>query len=174
MTKDPSKHRYSTRSQVLKRVLDCIKADKFEDYGELMIFGNQLPASDHVDREALREFLSDLRRYKGLTDSENCASLDGDPTMPTPRGIDRFPKGFRMRLIESLNDNVDTQRQPEPETSHARADALDALDARYASVVAGKLEKFVSRAARLDRIEIREIPSKSARDYFREAHNCYL
>ena len=90
MTKDPSKHRYSTRSQVLKRVLDCIKADKFEDYGELMIFGNQLPASDHVDREALREFLSDLRRYKGLTDSENCAFLDGDRRARDRRAVEKL------------------------------------------------------------------------------------
>jgi hypothetical protein len=50
----------------------------------------------------------------------------------------------------------------------------DSLDSKYAHEVLNRLPKILDRATQLDVISIARMPNKSVRDYFEEAHNCYL
>jgi hypothetical protein len=174
MKKTKSKKCYSSRAPILKRVLDCINADDFEDYGDYIVFGNTDPDTDE-HTEALREFVSDIKKHVGTKESAKRVSLDGVPDFPRMRGIDRLPAGFLRELHGALqSDDFENTVSSLMTPSQIEAGTLDSLDARYASEVVGKLDKIVFRAFTLDPVAIKEIPSKNVREYFKEAHSCYL
>jgi hypothetical protein len=178
MKKKKSKRSFSTRALLMERVLDYINADDFEDYGDFIIFGDPNPLTEKqvVDPVALREFVSDLKRYSGMKESERRVALDGVPAFPKMRGIERLKSDSFPRLCNRFDTEGFQKALFDSVMTPARVEvsAIDSLDARYASEMIGKLHKIVERALAFDPVEINKIPSMPVREYFREAHSCYL
>ena len=174
----PTDEVYSRRARILKRVLDWINQDKFQDLDSWMLFGNRsvytVTDSENGEQEVLCEgnkpedervhqALGDLRVYDGKV-------LDARRTSLSPRS----PKA----VVRGLEDSADIEPGPdwrameEPNPTE-RAEDLDAL---YSSELIGKLDKIVERATSLDphMVDACQIPDPNIRAYFEEAHRCYL
>lgn len=172
---DPSK-----RARLLRRVLDCINANEYDDRGDYVIFGKELdeimdeagiPKREierDPDRVSLRELASDLKTQTGREHAARRTSLDKPPLMKRVRGLDHLSD-------EGIRSLVEYATRPESGVRPAPSEAktIDELDAFYAQEVLAKLPKIVSRAAVLEAVELPGVPDRAGR-YFKEAHRCFL
>jgi hypothetical protein len=176
--------RISKRAQILKRVLKHINAEDFQDFGDYMVFGmesklrREEPAPLTQDRDFMGKFDDAIGRYAGHMLSQERTSLmpASDFTVLVNR-LDALAKGsgskFAVKYVQMWRD-IFTEL-PTQETSDVLPDAqIDALDQHYAEKIIDKLESVVSRASRLQRLELKGIPKRSVQIYFEEAHRCYL
>jgi vacuolar-type H+-ATPase subunit H len=197
-----NKPRKSTRTQILKKVLDCFEKGDWYQGEDYLVFGpralllgtiGKLPESlqailkdeGELEREAeaeadaiLGEITKNIRESEGDMLASQRTSMDATAEPKPLFDIHRYsPQGIEAMLktlegIQQVRDQYEAlvhQGAIEQQDLH-----VDALDARYAREVMGKLEKIVSRVDRLDPFEAGEAPSKSVREYFREVHQCYL
>jgi vacuolar-type H+-ATPase subunit H len=196
------KPRKSRRAQILEKVLDCFEKGDWYQGEDYLVFGprvlllatlGKLPESlqailkdegePEIEAEAeaeaiLREILKNALENEGDMLASQRTSMDAtaepkplfDIHKYSPQGKEALTK--LLQGYERVGDQIKSllhQAGVEQEDPH-----VDALDARYAREVMGKLEKMVSRVDRLDPFEAGELPSKSVREYFREVHHCYL
>lgn len=196
------KPRKSTRAKILEKVLDCFEKGDWYQGEDYLVFGpralllgtiGKLPESlqailkdeGELEREAeaeadaiLGEITKNIRESEGDMLASQRTSMDATAEPKPLFDIHRYsPQGIEAMLktlegIQQVRDQYEAlvhQGAIEQQDLH-----VDALDARYAREVMGKLEKIVSRVDRLDPFEAGEAPSKSVREYFREVHQCYL
>jgi hypothetical protein len=104
--------------------------------------------------------------------------LEGDPIEDLFRRLDKLAAGHS----EAAVDLVGALRHIYPVRSAqggAKPNVLskgqvDALDQHYAEEMLGKLEKVVSRASRLQGLELKTIPRPGVEVHYTEVHRCYL
>ena len=167
----------SQRAQILRKVLDYINYDDFEDEGfyPFMIFGkgafeewlhNPSPyaGQDDIVHQA-RELASDLRRRQGVLRASDRTSVAGPPPAKAPRGTDL------LKAIEQVTGKpVEQTMQRFAETENQRAEAFDQF---YANLLLEKLDDIVKRVSLFEPIEV-QAQNPEVQEYFKEAHNLYL
>jgi hypothetical protein len=168
----------SKRAQILRKVLDYISLDDFEEEGfyPFMIFGKHAfeewlhnPSAyagqdDHVVHQA-RELASDLLRRQGELRASDRTSVAGPPAAKAPRGTDL------LKAIEQVTGKpVEQTMQGFAETEDQRAEAFDQ---HYANLLLEKLDTIVKRVSMFEPIEV-QAQNTEVQEYFKEAHNLYL
>jgi len=162
----PTNEGLSRRAKILKRVLEWVSQDRFQDHDSWMLFGNR-GANTSGEHEELYELsnpeyepgyqmLGNFRVDVGKTFDARRTSLEG--RAPRILGQNILPAGWRA-----------TKEPDSPELA-------EVLDASYSAEVVGKLEKIVDRAISLAPHEVNtdQIQDAGLRAYFEEAHRCYL
>lgn len=177
--------RISKRAHILKRVLKHINAEDFQDFGDYMVFGMEsklrreepapLTAQDWDFKGKVNDAID---RYAGHMLSQERTSLmpASDITVLVSR-LDALAKGsgskFAVKYVQIWRDILTEPHTQE--TSDVLPDAqIDAVNRHYAEEVLDKLEKVVSRASRLQKLELKGIPKRNVQVYFEEALRCYL
>lgn len=179
------------RAEILLDVLDCINRDAYEAFEKYWIFGGSLDDlradAEHPGRgeenndlrqvnalgEALGEMSAEITARMGRRSAMRRTSLD-PPTegKRTLKRLDRLEQLGMGGMANELQRLVDT-----PYTPLATADQdseWDSLDANYAKEVLDRLSQMVHRVTALETLDIRGIPNDRTRQYFEEAHRCYI
>jgi hypothetical protein len=169
--------RFSRRAGILKRVLEWVNQDRFQDHGSWMLLGNKVLATvtgvTGGEREELWELnkpelepgyqtLGDLQVHSGKLLDARRASLERQPPRSVVRGED----------LADLVLGPDWRAMGEPSPTQGAED----LDALYSSELVGKLDRIVERATSLHphKADASQIRDPGTRAYFQEAHRCYL
>jgi hypothetical protein len=161
----PTDEGFSRRARILKRVLQWVNQDRFEDYDSWMLFGNrgadtsgeqeELYERPKPEEEPACQMLGDILVDAGKVVDGRRTSLEGRP--PRILGQDVVPADWR------------TMKERDPLA------VAEALDATYSAEIVGKLETTVSRATLLAPHEVDACQAPAAlRGYFKEVHNCFL
>ncbi len=169
----------SSRAKVLKRVVDYINAQDFEDGRSypFMIFGKrafedwleQPSGEPDSDNQAIRKIASDLKKQRGTAVAYERTSLTPPPSQLL-RGVeDLSPEGLdAIRQLATTGRavaKVDAIRQ--------ESQKIDELDAHYANEVLEKLDGILSRVCDFERFEP-SVRNPKVQKYFEEAHQLYL
>jgi hypothetical protein len=160
----PTDEGFSRRARILKRVLQWVNQDRFEDYDSWMLFGNrgadtsgeqeELYKLSKPEDEPAYEILGDVQRDIGEMSAAKRTSLEPHP----PKILGK----------EAPADWRNKQEPPLP-------DVVEYLDAHYSSELLGKLDKLVERAVLLGPHEVNVSQVHDPiRAYFKEVHNCFL
>jgi len=171
---------FSTRAEILRRVLRHLNDGSYVDSGEQIWFGDglgaPLPSECLDDKEKLlKELGRDASNYLARLEAIERTSLDQehDPSIVSP-------------LLQKFLDDLTAEQRKTRAGEFARtasavrpADSFDkeiteSLDSHYASEVIEKLEDIVCRVSRLGKISTSIIPNKKVQLVFEEAHRCYL
>jgi hypothetical protein len=182
----------SKRSRILRRVLEYINADDFQDLGDHMIFGmeSKLKKEEPTlltagDWEFKAKVDSALDRCIGHVLSQERMSLNPPSANDVLfEKLDELARGcgsrFAVKYIRMWRDlfaEAPTQSKSamlsnsQPVLSDSQ---IEALDQRFAEEMLKRLEKVVSRATGLQKFELERIPERRVQIYFEEAHRCYL
>ena len=179
------KNRISKRARMFKRVLRYINDDDFKDFGDHLVFGmgsksnREQPAPlTGADWEFLTKVSDATRRYAGDVLSQERVSLRGTSNIEDLfRQLDdlaaRERSEFATAAVHAYREMLMGARTQRTFRVLSKGQ-IDAVDQHYAEEILDKLEKVVSRASRLQRLELKEIPKRSLQIYFEEAHRCYL
>ncbi|MBZ5671568.1 MAG: DUF4145 domain-containing protein [Acidobacteriia bacterium] len=173
----PTDEGSSKRAGILKRVLEWVNQDRFEDHDSWMLFGNkavirvtgltdgeteELCERSKPEHEQAYQMSGDLRIYVGKVLDARRTSLNLQPPKAAVRGLENsadMEPGPDWRAREDLDP----------------AEAADYLDAAYSSELIGKLDKIAERAILLGphEVDVSQAPDP-LRGYFKEVHNCFL
>lgn len=175
----PMKPLASSRAVVLRKVLDYINAEDFEDgrFYPFMIFGKQAfedwldqPLGEpDSDNDAIRKIVSDLKTQRGAVVAHERTSL----TAPPPKSL-RGVTDLSPELVDAIRHLVASGRTPAREEEiQSESKKIDQLDAHYAIEVLEKLDGILSRVCDFDPFEPR-IRNPKVQNYFEEAHHLYL
>jgi hypothetical protein len=173
----PTTEEFSKRAGILKRVLDWVNQNRYEDHDSWMLLGSkmvltatdtegeheELEDRDEPEGERVHQALGDLRAYDGKVLDAKRTSLNPRPPKAVVRGLED---------PEEIEPGANWRAMEEPSLTKA----ADGLDAFYASQLIGKLENVVERATSLDphKVDASQIHDPKIRAYFEEAHRCYL
>ena len=175
----PTDGGFSKRARILKRVLDWVNQDRFQDLDSWMLFGNRwvytvtdseggeekevLCEGNKPEDEQVHQALGDLRSYDREVKRCKTDVTESRPPKPVVRGLED---------PADIEPGPDWRATEEPSLTKT----AEGLDAFYASQLIGKLEKVVERATSLDphKVDASQIHDSNIRAYFEEAHRCYL
>ena len=184
------KRRLTKRAQILTEVLGCINRDDYEYFGEYLICGGSfddlIDAATDIGQKSdtegarrggqilqgIREAVSDLPIRRGQRAVQRRTSLHKLSERPVIKGLDRLERVNAGGIADAIRGALDAPQIPET-TSEKLDREMDELDAAFAAEVLGRLPKMVDLAARLDEVDLPNVP-QSTRTYFYEAHRCYL
>ncbi len=186
----------------MERVLDCFEKDDWYQGKDYLVFGpgalalgtlGKLPESSGgilrdeglsgADLEA-RDILGEILKTIGLKEGDRLStqrtSMDGTADAKPLFEIAKY-SGEGIAAFRNLMEAIYQSREQfeafveehQSELEQVDPDS-DAMGARYAREVVGKIAKIVSRVSVLDPFETGKVASKSVRDYFIEVHHCYL
>ena len=162
----------------MRRVLEWVNQDRFQDHDSWMLFGNRLLWSITDSAGGEREELSERNK----PEHEPAYQMSGDLQVHVGKvldakrtSLDRQPPKAAVRGLE---DSADMEPGPDWRTKEESdpAEVAEDLDAHYSLQIIGKLDKIVDRATSLDphKVDASQIPDPNIRAYFEEAHRCYL
>lgn len=178
------KNASSERIQILKRVLRDLYSNDFREIGEQIVFGTDCEIIAHGLKTPSNG------RYKELVDSEiqrfyagrlslERTSLEAIPDLdallqcldaiPQPEGSEfaaRYASFWKELLTSGPPKKEDSSVLSEPQS--------ELLEQYYAEEMIAKLPEMVSRATSLQKLDLEQIPKIDLREYFEEAHKCYL
>lgn len=184
------KRRLTKRARILTEVLDCINRDDYDYFDEYLICGGSfedlLDAATDVSQKSdtevvkrggqiltgIREAVSDIHIKRGQRAVQRRTSLHKLSERPVIKGLDRLERANAGGIADSIRGALDVPQIPETASEELDRE-LDELDAAFAAEVLGRLPKMVDLAARLDEVDLPNVP-QSTRAYFYEAHRCYL
>lgn len=178
------KNRISKRARILKRVLKYINDDDFKDSGDHLVFGisskshrKQPPPLTAAD-EFLTKVSDTVGQHAGNALSHERTSLTPPSnTEDLLRQLDELAESegskFATATVHAYKEIL-TGACTQKTFSVLSKGQIDAVNRHYAEEVLDKLEKVVSRASRLQKLELKGIPKRNVQVYFEEAHRCYL
>lgn len=158
MAKNPQS---TKRADLLRRALDCINANDYDDRLDYIIFGKTLDEiMDEVgipeheidrnpDRAAIRELSSDIKINSGHQHAVLRTSLSKPNQPKKVRGLDKLSNEGLLSLAEYATRPRPTEPSATPEDN-----TPEELDAYFAQEVLRKLPKIVSRVRTLDALDL--------------------
>ncbi len=173
----PTVEGFSKRAEILRRVLDWVNQERYQDYDSWMQFGNKRSYTvTDADGEQEYSFKPDKAEnephYQALGDF-----LVDDGKLTDARRTSLNPQPPKA-IVRGLEDPADIEPGPDWRAmeEHSLTKRADGLDAFYAAQLIGKLDKVVERATSLEphNVDVSQIHDYNIRAYFDEAHRCYL
>jgi len=177
---------HSKRAEILKRVIQNVNTGNYDEENGYIVFGASSiwdMIMDLTDPSGERKgsilegrvgkLVSDSKIHDGRVHATRRTSLAQPPEFKT-NALDNLPPQ-EQRVLHDLLEKALQQKSPSsgqpPRPSES--DVADALDAAFTDEVLEKLPEIVTRAASLSDMDLEGAP-KDIKQYFDEAHRCYL
>ncbi len=178
----------SRRGVILERLLPYLNRGNYFEWEGVIVFGSS-SLSELIERltgepseeedpefwEKVRSAFHEIQVNLGRHLVAERASLGGSSGPSPSRSIEQMTPEELKRLItvfsklEPLYKDVD-----ESKVKSDPASVEEFIDAALAEELLGKLPKAVDKATRLAQIDIEQVPAAEIKQYFGEAHRCYL
>jgi uncharacterized protein DUF4145 len=169
----------SARSSFLRKALDAFERNDSQSLFELGVDldgkEEEVEGLSPEDNQILKDMDAELLQSRGDRVAAQRLML-GENKDPSADLIVKYllrlsPAG-RERMIAAY---MRVMASPEYRITVSRSDGDDdALDAKYSAELLDKLSEIVSKASRLDTLDLGRIPGIAVREYFQQAHSCYL
>ncbi len=177
----------SRRAEILRQLLPHINSGNYETDGTHFIFGpdaflllvgDEMAYDSEVTRDPLtdaaQQLGNDLIVHAGRVQATTRSSLSGRPKLAT-NAFDKLSQRQRQEFLDLLRKATEEKTAaPEPPARPPEEALTNSLDAFFSEEVLGKLPKIVRRASTLDEVGLDGIADEGVRQYFEEAHRCYL
>jgi hypothetical protein len=168
---------HSKRAAILRRVLDFINHDDWDELEGFMIFGKgafdiwtgALNASKDYDDTPFRDAASKSKISRGrraIAKRIRLGALPDDETIPE-----------HLELMKRINPRIDIEGLSKKFRGYAvtspPAAEIDEIDAALATEFVGLLDGSMNKMSGYDDMPVR-YPSPRVQQYFDQAHRCYL
>jgi hypothetical protein len=170
---------HSKRAEILRKVLDYVNHDDWDEFDGFMIFGKEafdiwagvLEASKDYDHTPFRDAASKSKVSRGRRALAKRVKLGTLPNDETLSEMLKMLKRVAPRIdIEGLRKTLGFTGNCVPPTPAAQ---IDEIDAALATEFVGLLDGSIGKIGTYDDMPVRPLNAKVER-YFDQAHRCHL
>jgi len=177
---------HSRRAEIIKQLLPYISANSYDNVDRYWVFGassiwdmiDDLTASNDERtgpcfEDAVAHAVADAKLHAGRVEATGRVSLNGPPKFRSA-AFDGLSAEERATLRKGLELVLQQCASSAKAPGDKVTELAESLDAKFAEEMMGKLPKAVARALPLDQLNLEIVPNPDVKQYFEEAHQCYL